>query len=78
MIDILSFKIYIEHLRKRLKCTACTEKLFLIKCKLEMSKRNGLWIWNDYLLPSLMIPIVILFLFTQNQIMQGMVDGAIK
>ncbi|MFW5630756.1 MAG: hypothetical protein ACOCNB_08230 [Acetivibrio ethanolgignens] len=43
-----------------------------------MSKRNGLWIWNDYLLPSLMIPIVILFLFTQNQIMQGMVDGAIK
>jgi raffinose/stachyose/melibiose transport system permease protein len=75
---------------------------------------NGLWIWNDYLLPSLMlglngkiktlpvavtsfvgsyvkqwdliltaaflamIPIVILFLFAQKQIMQGMVDGAIK
>lgn len=75
---------------------------------------NGLWIWNDYLLPSLMlglngkiktlpvavtsfvgsyvkqwdliltaaflamIPIVVLFLFAQKQIMQGMVDGAIK
>lgn len=75
---------------------------------------NGLWIWNDYLLPSLMlglngniktlpiavqsfvgsyvkqwdlimtaaflamIPIVILFVFAQKQIMQGMVDGAIK
>lgn len=75
---------------------------------------NGIWIWNDYLLPSLMlglngeiktlpvavssfvgsyvkqwdlilaaaflamIPIVILFLFAQKQIMQGMVDGAIK
>lgn len=75
---------------------------------------NGLWIWNDYLLPSLMlglngriktlpvavtsfvgsyvkqwdliltaaflamIPIVLLFLFAQKQIMQGMVDGAIK
>ncbi|MFI3200478.1 MAG: carbohydrate ABC transporter permease [Eubacteriales bacterium] len=75
---------------------------------------NGLWVWNDYLLPSLMlglngkiktlpvavssfigsyvkqwdliltaallamIPIMILFLFAQKQIMQGMVDGAIK
>ena len=75
---------------------------------------NGIWIWNDYLLPSLMlglngriktlpvavssfvgsyvkqwdlilsaallamIPIVILFLFAQKQIIQGMVDGAIK
>lgn len=75
---------------------------------------NGLWIWNDYLLPSLMlglngkiktlpiavqsfvgsyvkqwdlimtaaflamIPIVVLFIFAQKQIMQGMVDGAIK
>lgn len=75
---------------------------------------NGLWIWNDYLLPSLMlglngkiktlpvavtsfvgsyvkqwdlimcaaflamIPIVVLFLFAQKQIMAGMVDGAIK
>lgn len=75
---------------------------------------NGLWIWNDYLLPSLMlglngkiktlpvavtsfvgsyvkqwdlilgaaflamIPIVILFLFAQKQIMAGMVEGAIK
>ena len=75
---------------------------------------NGIWIWNDYLLPSLMlglngkiktlpvavssfvgsyvkqwdliltaaflamIPIIILFLFAQKQIMQGMVDGAIK
>lgn len=75
---------------------------------------NGIWIWNDYLLPSLMlglngkiktlpvavssfvgsyvkqwdlilsaaflamIPIVILFIFAQKQIMQGMVDGAIK
>jgi raffinose/stachyose/melibiose transport system permease protein len=75
---------------------------------------NGLWIWNDYLLPSLMlglngkiktlpvavtsfvgsyvkqwdliltaallamIPVIILFLFAQKQIMRGMVDGAIK
>lgn len=75
---------------------------------------NGIWIWNDYLLPSLMlglngkiktlpiavssfvgsyvkqwdliltaaflamVPIVILFLFAQKQIMQGMVEGAIK
>lgn len=75
---------------------------------------NGLWIWNDYLLPSLMlglngkiktlpvavtsfvgsyvkqwdlilsaaflamIPIVVLFLIAQKQIMAGMVEGAIK
>lgn len=75
---------------------------------------NGMWIWNDYLLPSLMlghngkvktlpvavqafigsyvkqwdliltasflaiIPMVILFLFAQKQIMGGLVDGAIK
>lgn len=75
---------------------------------------NGIWVWNDYLLPSLMlglngkiktlpvavssfvgsyvkqwdlilaaaflamIPIVILFLLAQKQIMQGMVEGAIK
>lgn len=75
---------------------------------------NGIWIWNDYLLPSLMlglngkiktlpvavsafvgsyvkqwdlilsaaflamIPIVILFLFAQKQIINGIVDGAIK
>lgn len=75
---------------------------------------NGIWIWNDFLLPSLMlgmngkvktlpiavtsfvgsyvkqwdliltsaflamIPIIILFLFAQRQIIQGMVEGAIK
>ena len=75
---------------------------------------NGIWIWNDYMLPSLMlglngriktlpvavssfvgsyvkqwdliltaallamIPIIILFLFAQKQIIQGMVEGAIK
>lgn len=75
---------------------------------------NGIWIWNDYLLPSLMlglngriktlpvavssfvgsyvkqwdliltaallamIPIIILFAFAQRQIIQGMVEGAIK
>lgn len=75
---------------------------------------NGLWIWNDYLLPSLMlglngriktlpvavtsfvgsyvkqwdlilaaaflamVPIIILFILAQKQIMQGMVDGAVK
>lgn len=75
---------------------------------------NGLWIWNDYLLPSLMlglngkiktlpvavtafvgsyvkqwdlilsasflamIPIILLFVFAQKQIIQGMVEGAIK
>lgn len=75
---------------------------------------NGIWIWNDYLLPSLMlglngriktlpiavtsfvgsyvkqwdliltaaflamIPIIILFLCAQKQIIHGMVEGAIK
>ena len=75
---------------------------------------NGLWIWNDYLLPLLvlgssgdirtiplavqgfngayvkqwhlimtstllaMLPIVILYLFAQRYIVQGMVDGSIK
>lgn len=75
---------------------------------------NGIWVWNDYLLPSLMlglngriktlpvavssfvgsyvkqwdlilsaaflamIPIVVLFLIAQRQIMEGMVEGAIK
>ncbi|WP_236895060.1 carbohydrate ABC transporter permease [Clostridium beijerinckii] len=75
---------------------------------------NGIWIWNDYLLPSLMlglngkiktlpvavsafvgsyvkqwdlilsaaflamIPIIILFLFAQKQIIKGIVDGALK
>lgn len=75
---------------------------------------NGMWIWNDYLLPSLMlgqngkvktlpvavqafvgsyvkqwdliltaallamIPMIIIFLIGQKQIMSGMVDGAIK
>ncbi len=75
---------------------------------------NGMWIWNDYLLPSLMLgqngkvktlpvavqafvgsyvkqwdliltaallailPMVILFLVAQKQIMTGMVEGAVK
>lgn len=75
---------------------------------------NGMWIWNDYLLPSLMlgqngkvktlpvavqafvgsyvkqwdliltaallamIPMIIIFLIAQKQIMKGMVEGAIK
>lgn len=75
---------------------------------------NGMWIWNDYLLPSLMlghngkvktlpvavqafvgsyvkqwdliltaallaiVPMIILFIFAQKQIMGGLVDGAIK
>ena len=75
---------------------------------------NGMWIWNDYLLPSMMlgqngkvktlpvavqafvgsyvkqwnlilaaallaiIPIVVLFLFAQKQIMKGMIEGAVK
>ena len=75
---------------------------------------NGMWIWNDYLLPSLMlgqngkvktlpvavqafvgsyvkqwdliltaallaiIPMIIIFLFAQKQIMTGMVEGAVK
>lgn len=75
---------------------------------------NGMWIWNDYLLPSLMlgqngkvktlpvavqafvgsyvkqwdliltaallaiIPMVIVFLIGQKQIMNGMVEGAVK
>lgn len=75
---------------------------------------NGMWIWNDYLLPSLMlgqngkvktlpvavqafvgsyvkqwdliltaallaiIPMIIIFLVAQKQIMNGMVEGAIK
>ena len=75
---------------------------------------NGMWIWNDYLLPSMMlgqngkvktlpvavqafvgsyvkqwnlilaaallaiIPIIILFFFAQKQIMDGMIEGAVK
>lgn len=75
---------------------------------------NGMWIWNDYLLPSLMLgqngtvktlpvavqafvgsyvkqwdliltaallailPMIIIFLIAQKQIMHGMVEGAIK
>lgn len=75
---------------------------------------NGIWIWNDFLLPSLllglngsiktlplavtsfvgsyvkqwdliltaallaMIPIIILFLLAQKQIIKGVVDGAVK
>ena len=75
---------------------------------------NGMWIWNDYLLPSMMlgqngavktlpvavqafvgsyvkqwnliltaaflaiIPMVVLFLFAQKQIMNGMIEGAVK
>ena len=75
---------------------------------------NGMWIWNDYLLPSLMlgqngkvktlpvavqafvgsyvkqwdliltaallamIPMIIIFLVAQKQIMAGMVEGAVK
>ena len=75
---------------------------------------NGMWIWNDYLLPSLMlgqngkvktlpvavqafvgsyvkqwdliltaamlaiIPMIIVFLIGQKQIMNGMVEGAVK
>ncbi len=75
---------------------------------------NGMWIWNDYLLPSLMLgqhgkvktlpvavqafvgsyvkqwdliltaallailPMVIIFLIAQKQIMNGMIEGAVK
>ncbi|MBO4374753.1 MAG: carbohydrate ABC transporter permease [Lachnospiraceae bacterium] len=75
---------------------------------------NGMWIWNDYLLPSMMlgqngavktlpvavqafvgsyvkqwnlilaaallaiVPMIILFLFAQKQIMEGMIEGAVK
>ena len=75
---------------------------------------KGMWIWNDYLLPSLMlgqngkvktlpvavqafvgsyvkqwdliltaallaiVPMIIIFLFAQKQIMSGMVEGAVK
>ncbi|WP_026653842.1 carbohydrate ABC transporter permease [Butyrivibrio proteoclasticus] len=75
---------------------------------------NGMWIWNDYLLPALMlgrsgdiktlpiavqafvgskvkewdliltaaflamIPMIILFLIAQKQIMEGMIEGAVK
>lgn len=75
---------------------------------------NGMWIWNDYLLPSIllgqsspnktlpvavqafvgsfvkswdmiltaallaMIPMIIIFLIAQKQIMSGMVEGAVK
>ncbi len=75
---------------------------------------NGMWIWNDYLLPSMMLgqngpvktlpvavqafvgsyvkqwnlilaaallailPMVILFLIAQKQIMEGMIEGAVK
>ena len=75
---------------------------------------NGMWIWNDYLLPSMMlgqngvvktlpvavqafvgsyvkqwnmilaaamlaiVPMIIVFLFAQRQIMDGMIEGAVK
>ena len=75
---------------------------------------NGMWIWNDYLLPSMMLgqngpvktlpvavqafvgsyvkqwnlilaaallailPMIILFLIAQRQIMEGMIEGAVK
>ena len=75
---------------------------------------NGMWIWNDYLLPSMMLgqngpvktlpvavqafvgsyvkqwnlilaaallailPMIILFLIAQKQIMEGMIEGAVK
>ena len=75
---------------------------------------NGMWIWNDYLLPSLMlgqngkvktlpvavqafvgsyvkqwdliltaallaiVPMIVIFMFGQKQIMTGMVEGAVK
>ncbi|MBQ7564063.1 MAG: carbohydrate ABC transporter permease [Lachnospiraceae bacterium] len=75
---------------------------------------NGMWIWNDYLLPSMMlgqngavktipvavqafvgsyvkqwnliltaallaiVPMVIIFLIAQKQIMEGMIEGAVK
>lgn len=75
---------------------------------------NGMWIWNDFLLPSMMlglagdhktipvavqsfigsyvtewnmimaaallaiIPMIVFFLFGQKQIVQGMIDGAVK
>ncbi len=75
---------------------------------------NGMWIWNDYLLPSMMlgqngavktlpvavqafvgsyvkqwnmilaaallaiVPMIIVFLFAQKQIMNGMIEGAVK
>ena len=75
---------------------------------------NGMWIWNDYLLPSLMlgqngrvktlpvavqafvgsyvkqwdliltaallamVPMIVIFVFAQKQIMSGMVEGAVK
>ena len=75
---------------------------------------NGMWIWNDYLLPSMLlglngkyktlpvavqafvgsyvkqwdliltaallaiIPMIIIFLFAQKQIMNGMIEGAVK
>ena len=75
---------------------------------------NGMWIWNDYLLPSMMlgqngavktlpvavqafvgsdvkqwnlilaaallaiVPMIVLFLFAQKQLMEGMIEGAVK
>ena len=75
---------------------------------------NGMWIWNDYLLPSMMlgqngrvktlpvavqafvgsyvkewnmilaaallaiVPMIVIFLFAQKQIMSGMIEGAVK
>ena len=79
-----------------------------------MTILNGMWLWNDYLLPSLMLgqngkvktlpvavqafvgsyvrqwnlilgaallamlPMIIVFLIGQKQIMSGMVEGAVK
>ena len=42
---------------------------------------NVLAFWNDYLLPSLVLtvaPILVLYLFLQKEIIDGVVAGALK
>ena len=42
---------------------------------------NVLAFWNDYLLPSLVLtvaPILVLYLFLQKKIIDGVVAGALK
>ena len=111
-----------KELEEAAKIDGCKHEQIFFKIILPLMKPvqmtvlilNGLWIWNDYLLPSIMlglngriktlpiavssfvgsyvkqwdliltaaflamIPIIILFLFAQKQIIKGMMEGAIK
>ncbi|MGP1612605.1 MAG: carbohydrate ABC transporter permease [Catonella sp.] len=125
-MSIFIFHGFVKGIPKELEEAAridgCTHEQIFFKIVFPLMKPvqmtvlilNGLWIWNDYLLPSIMlglngkiktlpiavssfvgsyvkqwdliltaaflamIPIIILFLFAQKQIIKGMMEGAIK